>query len=90
MKVTVAYADLESIFAFVLVQILMSLYGPGLRRPFGSLKTVKDLPESVRNLRSSVVAADALFVFLMILFWAILLTKFETVIFVGLFFYSRL
>lgn len=86
MKVTVAYADLESIFAFVLVQILMYLYGPGLRRPFGSLKTVKDLPESVRNLRSSVVAADALFVFLMILFWAILLTKFETVIFVGLFF----
>lgn len=86
MTVTIADVDVESLFAFVVVQILMYLYGPGLRRPFGSLKTIRDLPESIRNLHWPVIAADVLFVHLMIIFWAILFTKFETVIFAGLFF----
>ena len=43
-------------------QLVFALYGAGVRRPFGSLVTIADLPRRLRRATALTVAADLVFV----------------------------
>ena len=54
-------------------QLVLTLYGAGLRRPFGSLRTIRDAPDWLRMSRSVVLVLDTLFVaFLLFMWWRLL------------------
>jgi hypothetical protein len=50
----------------LMTQLVLTLYGAGLRRPFGSLQTVQFLPRWLRRSHALVLVADILFVAFMI------------------------
>jgi hypothetical protein len=56
-----------------ITQLVLTLYGAGLRRPFGSLKTVEDAPPWLRDRAGIVLALDSIFVaFLVFMWWRLL------------------
>lgn len=55
----------------VMTQLVLTLYGAGLRRPFGSLQTVQFLPWWLRQSHALVLVADILFVGFMIAMWSV-------------------
>jgi hypothetical protein len=56
-----------------ITQLVLTLYGAGLRRPFGSLKTVKDAPLWLRHRGWVVLPLDSIFVvFLLFMWWRLL------------------
>jgi hypothetical protein len=53
-----------------ITQLVLTLYGAGLRRPFGSLRTIEDAPLWLRQSRSLVLVLDTIFlVFLVFMWW---------------------
>ena len=56
-----------------ITQLVLTLYGAGIRRPFGSLETIKDAPDWLRTNRSLVLVLDIIFVaFLLFMWWRLL------------------
>jgi hypothetical protein len=56
----------------VTTQVILVLYGAGLRRPFGSLKTITFLPRRYREADHLVLAADLAFAAFIIAMWSII------------------
>jgi hypothetical protein len=56
-----------------ITQLVLTLYGAGLRRPFGSLETVRDTPDWLRVSKSLVLVLDIIFVaFILFMWWRLL------------------
>jgi hypothetical protein len=55
--------------ALLATQLVAVLYGAGIRRPFGSLKTISTAPGWLRSADALVLAADAAFVVFLLLSW---------------------
>lgn len=55
--------------ALLFTQLAVSLYGAGLRRPFGSVETVEDLPTWLRRARLQVTIADTVFWCFVVAMW---------------------
>jgi hypothetical protein len=65
-----SFAQLGLLF---ITQLVLTLYGAGLRRPFGSLQTVEDAPPWLRDRGSVVLVLDSIFVaFLVFMWWRLL------------------
>jgi hypothetical protein len=65
--------SLTQIGLLCVTQLVMTLYGAGLRRPFGSLQTVKDAPDWLRTNRILIAALDIIFIaFLLFMWWRLL------------------
>jgi uncharacterized membrane protein YeiH len=53
-----------------IAQLVLTLYGAGLRRPFGSLKTIEGAPRWLRDRGKLVLLLDSTFVaFLLFMWW---------------------
>lgn len=74
LQITVNSNLIAMLFA---TQLVFALYGAGIRRPFGSLATIADLPLSVRRASGLTIAADLLFVAFLILMWWFLIKRME-------------
>jgi hypothetical protein len=56
-----------------ITQLVLTLYGAGLRRPFGSFKTIVDAPPWLRDRRKVALALDSIFLaFLLFMWWRLL------------------
>jgi hypothetical protein len=56
-----------------ITQLVLTLYGAGLRRPFGSLATIKDAPDWLRTRRGPVLVLDTAYAaFLLFMWWRLL------------------
>jgi hypothetical protein len=65
--------SLDQLGLLFITQLVLTLYGAGLRRPFGSLETVRETPDWLRVRRSLVLALDIVFVaFLLFMWWRLL------------------
>jgi uncharacterized membrane protein YeiH len=69
-----SFAQLGLLF---ITQLVLTLYGAGLRRPFGSVVTVKDAPPWLQQSRSFVLALDTIFVVFLVFMWWRLLHEME-------------
>jgi hypothetical protein len=58
-------------------QLVLTLYGAGIRRPFGSLVTITDLPRRLRRATALTVAADLLFVAFLVFMWSFFITRMD-------------
>jgi hypothetical protein len=58
-------------------QLVLTLYGAGIRRPFGSLVTITDLPRRLRRATALTVAADLLFVEFLVFMWRFIITRMD-------------
>ncbi|MBR0856648.1 hypothetical protein [Bradyrhizobium liaoningense] len=56
-------------------QLVLTLYGAGLRRPFGSLRTVSFMPIWLRSSDLYVFPADLAFLALIVSMWVIILSS---------------
>jgi len=64
---------LDHLGLLLITQLVLTLYGAGLRRPFGSLATIKDAPGWLRTSRGLVLVLDIVFVaFLFFMWWRLL------------------
>ncbi|MCF8475750.1 MAG: hypothetical protein K9G60_01875 [Pseudolabrys sp.] len=79
--------NLSTFVALAATFVVLCLYGPGVRRPFGSLRTVDGLPESFRNFDFVVRLFDWLFVLFMI---AIVVSAYQKVGFWYLFAFASI
>jgi hypothetical protein len=65
--------SLDQLGLLLITQLVLTLYGAGLRRPFGSIETVQDSPHWLRVHRSLVLALDIAFAaFLLFMWWRLL------------------
>jgi hypothetical protein len=65
--------SLDQLGLLFITQLVLTLYGAGLRRPFGSMETVADSPDWLRVSKSLVLALDILFVaFVLFMWWHLL------------------
>jgi len=65
--------SLDRLGLLLITQLVLTLYGAGLRRPFGSLKTIHGAPSWLRNRASLVLVLDTIFVaFLVFMWWRLL------------------
>lgn len=72
---------IASLFA---TQMVFALYGAGIRRPFGSLATVAELPEILRQSTMPTVLADLAFVSFLLAMWVGLFMRMPILLFVVL------
>lgn len=59
----------EHLVAVLATQLTLTLYGAGIRRPFGSLSTITFLPNWLRNAHSATLCADIAFVVFILFMW---------------------
>jgi hypothetical protein len=65
--------SLDQLGLLFITQLVLTLYGAGLRRPFGSLETVVDSPDWLRLSRRFVLVVDSVFVaFIFFMWWRLL------------------
>ena len=65
--------SLDQLGLLFITQLVLTLYGAGLRRPFGSLATVQDAPGWLRTSRGLVLLLDTIFVaFIFFMWWRLL------------------
>jgi hypothetical protein len=77
---------LETLALMLGTQLVLTLYGAGLRRPFGSLRTIRTAPSWLRETRVLVLAADLAFAAFVIAMWVHLFDRLDLVSFVISFF----
>ena len=66
--------SLDQLGLLFITQLVLTLYGAGLRRPFGSLETVQDSPDWLRMRKSLILPLDIIFVaFVLFMWWRLLL-----------------
>lgn len=78
--------DLETLALMLGTQLVLTLYGAGLRRPFGSLRTVRTAPPWLRETPVLVLAADLAFAAFVIAMWIHLFDRLDLVSFLISFF----
>jgi len=67
--------SLDQLGLLLVTQLVLTLYGAGVRRPFGSLESVKNVPDWLRKHRIPVLLADIAFVvFLLFMWWRLIQT----------------
>jgi hypothetical protein len=71
--------DSNLIVMLFATQLVFTLYGAGIRRPFGSLVTIVDLPRRLRRATALTVAADLLFVAFLIFMWSFFITRMDLI-----------
>ena len=64
--------DVETLALMLGTQLVLTLYGAGLRRPFGSLRTIRTAPPWLRETPALVLAADLAFAACVIAMWILL------------------
>jgi hypothetical protein len=67
-----------------LTQAVLTLYGAGLRRPFGSVETVVFLPLWLRQADNLVLVADLVFAAFVLVMWGIILYSADSMWFAAL------
>jgi len=67
-------------------QLVLTLYGAGLRRPFGSLETIREAPEWLRKNRIPILVLDVFFVVFLLFMWWRLIQVFDLMTFLASFF----
>ena len=77
---------LETLALMLGTQLVLTLYGAGLRRPFGSLRTVRTAPPWLRETPVLVLAADLAFAAFVIAMWIHLFDRLGLVSFLISFF----
>jgi hypothetical protein len=77
---------IETLALMLGTQLVLTLYGAGLRRPFGSLRTVRTAPAWLRDAPAVVLAADLAFAFCVIAMWVLLFSRLDLVSFLISFF----
>jgi hypothetical protein len=78
--------SLDQLGLLFITQLVLTLYGAGLRRPFGSLATVQDAPGWLRTSRGPVLLLDIIFVAFIFFMWWRLLHELDLPIFLIAFF----
>jgi len=78
--------DLETLALMLGTQLVLTLYGAGLRRPFGSVRTVRSAPSWLRETPALVLAGDVAFAAVMVALWVYLFNRLDMVSFVISFF----
>jgi hypothetical protein len=68
----------------VLTQAVLTLYGAGLRRPFGSVETVVFLPLWLRQADNLVLVVDLIFAAFVLMMWGIILYSADSIWFAAL------
>jgi hypothetical protein len=69
-----------------ITQLVLTLYGAGLRRPFGSFKTIEGAPPWLRDRRKVALAFDSIFVAFLLFMWWRLLHQLDLLTFLTAFF----
>jgi len=85
MPLALTIPDLETLALMLGTQLVLTLYGAGLRRPFGSLRTVRTAPPWLRE-TSLVLAGDLAFAAFVIAMWIHLFVRLDLVSFLISFF----
>jgi hypothetical protein len=61
--------SLEPLGLLFITQLVLTQYGAGLRRPFGSIESIEDAPNWIRERKGLVLVADILFVVFLLTMW---------------------
>jgi hypothetical protein len=69
MPLALTIPDLETLALMLGTQLVLTLYGAGLRRPFGSLRTVRTAPSWLRETPALVLAVDLAFAAFVVAMW---------------------
>ena len=77
---------LDHLGLMFVTQLVLTLYGAGLRRPFGSLESVKDIPHWLRKHRIPVLVLDVFFVVFLLFMWWRLINVLDLLTFLASFF----
>jgi hypothetical protein len=77
---------LDQLGLMFVTQLVLTMYGAGLRRPFGSLETVKEVPDWLRKNRIPVLVLDVFFVVFLLFMWWRLIQVFDLMTFLVSFF----
>lgn len=72
------------IIAALATQIVLGLYGAGIRRPFGSLKTIQNLSPRMRRSDGIVFFFDTIFVLFILGMWTVMLWRGPTLALISL------
>ncbi|MEA2997692.1 MAG: hypothetical protein QOG74_3241 [Alphaproteobacteria bacterium] len=83
--------SLQPLSLLFITQLIFTMYGAGLRRPFGSLETIKEAPDWIRMRKGLVLAADLLVVAFLCFMWYRLIKMLDLGIFlVGFFVFAAI
>ena len=83
--------SLQPLSLLFITQLIFTMYGAGLRRPFGSLETIKAAPDWIRARKALVLAADLLFVAFLCFMWYRLIKVLDLGIFlIGFFVFAAI
>ena len=85
MPLTPTLPDLETLALMLGTQLVLTLYGAGLRRPFGTLRTVRTAPSWLRE-TPLVLVGDLAFAAFVVAMWVHLFNRLDLVSFLISFF----
>src|SRR5439155_20033026 len=77
---------LDHLGLMFVTQLVLTLYGAGVRRPFGSLESVKEVPAWLRRHRIPVLVLDVFFVIFLLFMWWRLINVLDLMTFLVSFF----
>ena len=77
---------LDQLGLMLVTQLVLTLYGAGLRRPFGSLESVKGVPDWLRTHRIPVLVLDVFFIIFLLFMWWRLINVLDLLSFLVCFF----
>ena len=78
--------SLTPLSVLFITQLVLTMYGAGLRRPFGSVETIEDAPGWMRTRTRLVLVVDLLFVVFLFFMWYRLINVLDLRIFLIAFF----
>jgi hypothetical protein len=61
--------SLQPLSLLFITQLIFTMYGAGVRRPFGSLESIKEAPDWIRARKGLVLAADLFVVVFLCFMW---------------------
>ena len=83
--------SLQPLSLLFITQLIFTMYGAGVRRPFGSLETIKEAPDWIRARKGLVLAADLLVVAFLCFMWYRLIKMLDLGVFlVGFFVFAAI
>ena len=83
--------SLQPLSLLFVTQLIFTMYGAGVRRPFGSLVTIKDAPDWIRARNGLVLAADILVVAFLCFMWYRLIKMLDLGVFlIGFFVFAAI
>src|SRR3977135_1759385 len=83
--------SLQPLSLLFITQLIFTMYGAGVRRPFGSLETIKEAPDWIRARKGLVLAADLLVVVFLCFMWYRLIRMLDLGIFlIGFFVFAAI